>query len=497
MAAHSYVRLVGEANIDRAFGKDGFSDEDYVSLVASMGRQAEEIGVEYLYSMTVVDSTVKYVIDGSTQSDIEKGEFAQPMEDYKDVDPNVLVAWKTWTPTIAEYRDSFGHHRSYFLPLETKSDNKIVVGVDIGIDDVRQVISGVIRSHLIIGFAILVFGFVIALTFAHMITKSMIKIGSCIDHIAKKRDFTQPVPIESRDEIGNIAENINSLQDVLRQAVGQAFGLSKVSADTAENFNDSVASVQSQIRLVIQKFEQMSEDASQISDQVQMAANNTTIIQQDIDDIDIQLSGTYDVLNNLTEGVNHTAKNSHSLANELQVLNAKTDTIITVLETVREISDQTNLLSINASIEAARAGKRGAGFAVVAGEVRALANKTQEAASGSEEAVHFITQGISDIVDRMVEIVATNEKLAQTSTNSLGSVGAILSRFEKIVTIASEAAATSDVIKKSMSHITGSLQDANESLDTSNSQVNEMLATASSINDNAQKLKNHLSSFRT
>ena len=495
-AARSYARAIGEEKIDRVFGENKYSDEEYKSLIASMGEFAEELGMEYLYSMTVVGSTVKYVIDGSTQSDIDKGEFAFPMDDYKDASPKIIVAWETGKPQVDEYVDGFGNHRSYFLPITTAVGNKVVVGADMEVNEIQKKMRKILTTYIFIGAGILLFGLVLTFFFAREMTKSVTQIASKVQHITKSLDFTSNIAIKNEDEIGKIAENINSLQSALRESIREAYEMSASSAEHAEKFCDSADSIQSQVDSTAQKVRQVVEKTVHINEQAQVAAQHTASIQQDINGTNQQLSDAQAAMKELAEGVNLTAKNSRQLANDLQSLNAKVGAIRSVLATITEISDQTNLLALNASIEAAHAGNMGVGFAVVAGEVGNLSNKTQETVSESENVVRQIIDGVDGVICEMVKIVEANEKLAQTSNKSLEVIQAINGRLANIASSNAECVSSSDFIRDSIADISENLGQANTALETSNSNVLEMVNTASSIWEDANGVKIQMSKFR-
>jgi serine phosphatase RsbU (regulator of sigma subunit) len=139
-----------------------------------MGEYASDLGLAYLYSMTVVDGKAKYVLDGAPQSEIDEGNFKYPMDEYADAGPLFFAAWEKWIPMVEEYTDSFGSFRSYFLPIVTKAGNKAMIGADMKIDDVKRKTRNIVFSQVSIAAIILAIGVAITFIFTKVVARRMI-----------------------------------------------------------------------------------------------------------------------------------------------------------------------------------------------------------------------------------------------------------------------------------------------------------------------------------
>jgi methyl-accepting chemotaxis protein len=173
LAAHAYLIAVGEEKISKALN-NSLPEPESLAETAKMGRLANELDLAYLYSVYVVESTVRYVIDGAPQSDIDDGKFSLPGADYDDASPKILEAWNTGIPQFDNYSDSFGTFRSYFMPLTTSIGDTVVVCADIRIDYVRQKTISVYLAEIALALAFLAASTILAFIFAKRLAKPII-----------------------------------------------------------------------------------------------------------------------------------------------------------------------------------------------------------------------------------------------------------------------------------------------------------------------------------
>jgi methyl-accepting chemotaxis protein len=232
-------------------------------------------------------------------------------------------------------------------------------------------------------------------------------------------DLTRNIDMESRDEIGELVESVNTMRVKMGRAVGKALSIAGTLTDAT---SEEVASI-----------EETSASLDEISSMTRRNADNTSEAEK-------LMKSAKDAIKKVGDSMSELTKSMKDIAQASQQTQK-------VIKSIDEIAFQTNLLALNASVEAARAGDAGAGFAVVADEVRNLAIRATEAARGSST---FIT----DIVNK----VKWGEELV-TITNTVFSD--VASSSDKVVSIMKEIAAASHEQSQGIEQINSAIAEIN------------------------------------
>ncbi|WP_157673904.1 methyl-accepting chemotaxis protein [Cognaticolwellia beringensis] len=242
---------------------------------------------------------------------------------------------------------------------------------------------------------------------------------------------------ENNDDLAKVTNDLSSfitnLADVIHEVRAESDTLKQGSASLAAQMIDSVGAVDESANQI----EQMAKSIDQV------ALTSTTL-----SDGATQVSETTgQVLAILEQGSNASNTSQHTIvdfdkevtimASDLALLQEECSRIGSVLEVIRGIADQTNLLALNAAIEAARAGEQGRGFAVVADEVRALAHRTQE----STVEIHAMVEGLQEKSTNAVNAISRGQSLSRESllhsaevVEALGKIGQVFSEVDTLTT---------------------------------------------------------------
>ncbi|RVU37701.1 HAMP domain-containing protein [Rheinheimera riviphila] len=296
--------------------------------------------------------------------------------------------------------------------------------------------------ELLANFLLLMVVFWMAWMVIRNIQQAMARIEQAMGRLAA-RDLTSRVQYQSRDEFGLIATGINAVADELQQVLQQidsavhevAAAAEQASAVTLQT-SRGVAQQQQDTELAATAMHEMSATVRDVASSTAEAASETSSVQRHAEKGLKELQQTIVLIGKLSTQVQDTNSKILQVKTHSQAINS-------VLEVIRGIADQTNLLALNAAIEAARAGEQGRGFAVVADEVRHLAQRTQQSTIDIRKMIEALQQSTEQASGEMQQSLVQAEQGA-TNINATGQLleavlDGIVTIHDKTTQIASAA----------------------------------------------------------
>jgi len=242
-------------------------------------------------------------------------------------------------------------------------------------------------------------------------------------------DFTHKIRVNSSDEIGQVAASAAKLQEdmgnivkLINQSVFRVSASAEEMAHITEQSNQAMLSQRNETDQVATAMNQMTATVHEVAQNAQLAAGSANQANSEVNTGQAVVNDAIRAIASLIQKVERAADVIHELENNSKEIG-------TVLDVIRSIAEQTNLLALNAAIEAARAGEQGRGFAVVADEVRVLAQRTQKSTEEIQKMIQRLQSGAQEAVESMNQ----SRSQADTTRDTAAKAGQVLTSITKAV----------------------------------------------------------------
>ncbi len=347
-------------------------------------------------------------------------------------------------------------------------------------------------SYIIFAVGIFAILFFIAKGVNRSVHSSLEKI-SCI---STDLDLTCDVIVAGKDEISQISKAIHVMVVAFKMSIHQALDVLKTTATETSTLTNVVHTLTENGNKADKKISTINELVTEVGQRLDMVEEASITVTEDLSQTSEVLSSFVIKLDNVVQTIEVGNEHQLELAQKVSSLTDQAKDIKDVLEIISDIAEQTNLLALNAAIEAARAGEHGRGFAVVADEVRKLAERTQKSLTEIGANVNLITQNVIEIADETTNTTQNMHEIAESAHELIGAAQTSNDTLTLTKEKSNDVMYQSTFIATKTKSLITNMDEIIHVLSKNAELRNDVEQATNTITDGASQLKDELSKFK-
>lgn len=417
LAAQTAAHLISQSVYDDV-ANNTFTQAQSDAIQRQVYEFISETNIEYIYTLVLKDKGIFFVMDTPDEDKYTQNNLPELLHDYEEPSQGLMTAFESQRVVFDEYSDEWGNFRSVFIPYTTATGQRFIAAADITIGHINSALIQTLIISSTLGLVLFILGSLITYLLVNKVMKPIAKAQTTLREIASSRNLSLRAK-GGKDEIGLLLNDFNQLMNELQDAI----------KTTSENARETAA-ISDQLQSSSREMQLRAVGISEAVDQVRQQAEITDeLIHESDQQLDSAMHTVADSADRLNVGQDAMSKTTQTIAlitqeqarlsEDLTQLSKEAENVKGVLAVISGIADQTNLLALNAAIEAARAGEQGRGFAVVADEVRQLANRTQDSLNQTSTIITSIVSAISKTAEQMQQSSGQFTHLLDSSNEAM------------------------------------------------------------------------------
>ncbi len=472
------------ANLNVAFNKDGFAEKDYFAFLGRINTY--DVNTRKFNNLTS-DELKKFYKETFTGEAVSRTFSMMDIAKENGMEGNFGIDAKVWFSNVSAAID-------LLRDVELELYRIIHVSIDEKFDEAT---SNIVQISTAVGVGIVLFTLFILYITKISITTPIESFKDTLLKISKNNDLTIQANEEAPLELSQMAHGVNILMGALKDLIDVSKQSSSENASISHELSTTAMGVGENVEKSVLVIDEATKKANSIKDEIAQAISDAQESKKEIIKANDNLNLARTEIVALTNKVQSSAELEVELSQRMQTLSHEANEVKNILEIISDIADQTNLLALNAAIEAARAGEHGRGFAVVADEVRKLAERTQRSLTEINATINVIVQSIVDVSTQMNSNSEDIQKLSENATDVEVKINESVSIVQDAVKASDKTVNDFEKTGRDVEFIVSQVSEINEISSKNARNVEEIAAAAEHLNSMTDELHAKLESFRT